>query len=85
MEREKELTTTVEQVSDYEFLVKFDEKQVNTLLMDEEEPLGSGKGPNAAELLAAAVGNCLSASLLFCLRRTHTLNPGISRQLLSRF
>ncbi|UCD17608.1 MAG: OsmC family protein [Candidatus Zixiibacteriota bacterium] len=64
---EKKLAVTLEQIADYEFRVKFGEGA--ELLMDEPEPLGAGKGPNASKVLLAAVGNCLTASLLFCLQK----------------
>jgi organic hydroperoxide reductase OsmC/OhrA len=54
----------------YRFRADFGDGR-GSLVMDEPEPLGAGSGPNASAVLGAAVGNCLSASLLFCLRKAH--------------
>jgi uncharacterized OsmC-like protein len=65
-----ELTVTLEHLQGLEFKVAFDWPGAAEVLMDEPEPLGGRKGPNASRLVAAAIGNCLTASLLFCLQRS---------------
>ena len=45
--------------------------------MDEPPPIGDGSGPSPSAVLGAAVGNCLSASLLYCLRRAHVEVDGL--------
>ncbi len=54
----------------YAFTVDFAAGEGPPLVVDELPPLGEANGPNPARLLAAAVGSCLGASLLFCLRRS---------------
>lgn len=62
---------------EYRFDVDFALPGVAPLRMDEPEPLGGSEGPNAARLLAAAVGNCLSSSALFCLRKARVPVSGM--------
>jgi len=69
MEETLTFTLALEQLEDYEFRVKFDWPEVPDLVLDEPAPLGRSSGPNAARLIAAAVANCLSSSLLFCMRK----------------
>ncbi len=56
------------QAQDYQFDLDFG-AGLPALRADEPPPLGQGAGPSPVQLLAAAVGNCLSASLLFALRK----------------
>jgi uncharacterized OsmC-like protein len=53
----------------FRFDISFDDERWEPIIADEPEPLGAGAGPNAARLLAGAVGNCLAASLLLCLEK----------------
>jgi uncharacterized OsmC-like protein len=61
----------------FAFRVDFGLEGVDDLIMDEPEPVGGASGPNASKVLAAAVGNCLSASLLFCLQRSKVEVKGV--------
>jgi uncharacterized OsmC-like protein len=68
----------VEQISGFEFRVKFDKEQFAPLMMDEPAPLGHDGAPNAARVLAAAIGNCLSASLVFCLKKANVTAQNVA-------
>jgi uncharacterized OsmC-like protein len=59
---------SLQQQHDYQFKIEFG-GTVPPMLGDEPAPLGQGMGPSPVQLLAAAVGNCLSDSLLFALRK----------------
>jgi len=53
----------------FRFDLTFENERWDPVVIDEPEPLGAGTGPNAARLLAGAVGNCLAASLLMCMEK----------------
>lgn len=65
---EKTITVELHQHSRYQFDIEFNEGMPK-LMSDEPAPLGEGKGPSPVQLLAAAVGNCLSDSLFFALSK----------------
>jgi uncharacterized OsmC-like protein len=65
---ETSIQVTLTQRHDYRFEVQFG-GEAPVLTTDEPAPLGTGLGPSPVQLLAAAVGNCLSDSLLFALRK----------------
>jgi len=67
----KSFSLTVSRREGYQFTVDFDNASWSSVLLDEPEPIGDGVAPNAARMLGAAVGNCLAASLLFCLEKAH--------------
>lgn len=59
----------LEQQGPYAFKVSFEGTATESLLTDEPPPLGAGAGPNPSALLLASIANCLSASLVFALRK----------------
>lgn len=67
----REFQFEMEWVDHLGFNVRWDFYEAPDLFLDEPPSMGgSGKGPNAARLVVAAVANCLSASLTFCLSKS---------------
>ncbi|MEZ5652532.1 MAG: OsmC family protein [Burkholderiaceae bacterium] len=65
---EGQISVTLTQGEGYRFDIDFGEGRP-LLTADEPPPLGEGAGPAPNHLLAAAVGNCLSASLHFAMSK----------------
>ncbi|SEL71232.1 Uncharacterized OsmC-related protein [Pseudoxanthomonas sp. GM95] len=72
---EDPITVVLEQEEDFAFRIRFEGLDVPEVLSDEAAPLGHDQGPNPTRLLLASIANCLSASLLFALRK-HRNTPG---------
>ena len=66
---EQRFTLSVRLYDGFAQTVNFDAGSIPLLAIDEPPPLGTSRGPNPVRLLGAAVGGCLGASLLFCLRK----------------
>jgi len=69
-ETERTHHATIRLAREFEFVAEFDDVNGSpSILFDEPEPLGHNRAPSAAAVLGAAVGNCLAASLAFCVRK----------------
>ena len=77
MSEERPFRVEVKNLQEFVYEAHFDLEGVEPITIDEPPPLGKSLGPNAHRLVAAAVGNCLSASLLFCLRKMRVDVEGV--------
>lgn len=68
--QEMKFSVEIEFIDKMEFKVKFDVPKHELILDETKEVGGDEKGPSASRLLASAIGNCLSASLIFCMRKS---------------
>lgn len=69
---------SMEQVERFKFDVTFDNPAWPSFRLDEPPPLGEDSAPNASRMLGAAIGNCLAASLLFCLQKSRVPVKGLT-------
>ena len=63
-----QVSVTVTRQDKYRFLVDFG-AGLERAVADEPPPIGEGTGPSPPHFLAAAVANCLSASLVFAVAK----------------
>ena len=86
------VVTSLKRLEKYKFKAKFEGENFPELLVDEPSPIGEGAGPRPTQLLSAAVGHCLSSSLIFCLKKARiavealdtTLRTEVSRNEMGR-
>ena len=74
----------LEQEGPYAFKVSFEGQGLEALHTDESPPLGGGTGPGPSDLLLAGVANCLSASMLFALRKFKNVPGPIRAEITGR-
>jgi uncharacterized OsmC-like protein len=67
MSKQEGFAVTLKLLENYVFQADFGE--FGRIITDEDPPLGDGEGPTPVHMLATGILNCLSASLLFSLRK----------------
>lgn len=80
MSEDPRFSLTLEQRERFQFDVTFDDERWPLLRLDEPAPLGDDTAPNASRVLGAAIGNCLAASLLFCLQKSRVPVSGLTAE-----
>jgi organic hydroperoxide reductase OsmC/OhrA len=60
----------LEQVERYRFEARYPDQPFGPIAVDEGPPTGDGTGPNPVQVLATAVGHCMSSTLLNTLERS---------------
>jgi uncharacterized OsmC-like protein len=63
--------TDLQQVRKYRFTVEFADAPFGAITVDEPPPVGNDTGPNPVQVLAMAVGHCMSSTLVNTLERAH--------------
>lgn len=84
MSEDEGIRLLLEQEGPYAFRITFEGTGLDALHTDEPAPLGAGSGPNPTHLLLAGVANCLSASLLFALRKFKNAPGPIRTEIVAR-
>jgi uncharacterized OsmC-like protein len=84
MSEKDDIRLVLEQEGPYAFRIEFEGTSLEALHTDEPAPLGAGAGPNPSALLLAGVANCLSASLVFALRKFKNTPGPIRAQISAR-
>lgn len=64
---DKTFSARLKLIENYLFEIDFGE--AGSIMSDEPAPLGGAEGPSPSQMLAAAVSNCLAASLMFAIRK----------------
>jgi len=73
-----EFSLELELIDKFQFIVKFDIPEMPELITDEPPMLGGdARGPNPSRMVGTAVANCLTSSLVHCLRRAQADVRGI--------
>lgn len=84
MSESPDIRILLEQDGPYAFRVNFEGTGLEALHTDEPAPLGAGSGPNPSAMLLTAIANCLSASLLFALRKFKNKPGPIRAEIVAR-